>query len=109
MTGLSQAANSNGSLTNSSAALPVSCCGGAFAGDGILFCGRTFSSAVLEASRNGFRDAGLGGGSFGDMWPGEFGDAVRLRKGLFEERLRAEPLAAAPSLRCCVNDILSCE
>lgn len=38
-------------------------------------------------SRNGFRETGLGGGSS----KGDAGDAARLRKGLFEERLRLKP------------------
>ena len=52
-----------------------------------IFC--RLAWAVSAGSRNGFRDTGRGGGSSnGD---GRVGDALLLRKGLFEERLRVNP------------------
>jgi hypothetical protein len=52
-------------------------------------CGNDF---VEDASRNGFREAGLGGASKGERCPSDAGgDTARLRKGLLEERLRASP------------------
>lgn len=45
-----------------------------------------------EASRNGFRETGRGGGSKGESCPSDKeGDAARLRKGLLEERLSVSP------------------
>jgi hypothetical protein len=47
---------------------------------------------VEDASRNGFRETGLGGGSKGERCSSEKeGDAARLRKGLLEERLSVSP------------------
>jgi hypothetical protein len=43
-----------------------------------------------NGSRKGFRDTGRGGGAEG-VYEGECGDAIRLRKGLLEERLRVSP------------------
>jgi hypothetical protein len=44
---------------------------------------------IEDGSRNGFRDTGRGGGSKGDVVAeGNPEDTTRLRKGLFEERLR---------------------
>jgi hypothetical protein len=83
--------------TNNSAALPVNTCfvdesaeKDILSGDDIGGCGKA------DESRNGFRDTGLGGGSRGDVCLGDkagdkAGDTARLRKGLFEERLRVSP------------------
>ena len=50
---------------------------------------------VSDASRKGFLETGLGGGSRGESWPAEeaenAGDAARLRKGLFDDRLSVNP------------------
>lgn len=44
---------------------------------------------VLDASRNGFRETGLGGASRGDVAGDRgLGDAARFRKGLLEESWR---------------------
>jgi hypothetical protein len=53
-------------------------------GRGIVF--------VDEASRNGFRETGRGGGSKGERCPSDKeGDTARLRNGLLEERLSVSP------------------
>jgi hypothetical protein len=82
----------NVSSSNSSAAFPVKA-GLAFAsagndilsGDVVGGCGKG------EASRNGFRDTGRGGGSRGDVVRDIPGDAARLRNGLLDGRFKERP------------------
>lgn len=76
-------------LTNNSAALPVNSAV-VSVGKDILF-GDVLKGerGLSDMSRKGFRDTGRGGASRGEESPDDtFGDAARLRKGLFEERLR---------------------
>lgn len=64
-----------------------------FAGDAVV--------VVVEESRNGFRDVGLGGGSWGERWVEEdiAGEAARFRKGLFDDRLTESPGDRLPNSR----------
>lgn len=81
--------------TNSSAALPVN--GGVPLAGVIVSVGNVILSGdelkgdrglSVSMSRKGFRDTGRAGASKGEVTPvGTLGDAARLRKGLFEERL----------------------
>lgn len=51
------------------------------------FSGDAIANDCVVGSRNGLRETGLAVGSVGDA---NVGDVVRLRKGLFEPRLRLE-------------------
>lgn len=84
-------------LSKSSAALPVnagfgpedSVANDILSGDPASGLGTVFEE---DASRNGFRETGRGGGSKGESCPSDKeGDAARLRKGLLEERLSVSP------------------
>jgi hypothetical protein len=56
---------------------------------------------VVEESRNGLRDVGLGGGSWGERWveEGIAGEAARFRKGLFDDRLMESEGDRLPSTK----------
>lgn len=83
------------SRTNNSAALPVN--GGVPLAGVVVSVGNVILSGdelkgdcglSVSMSRKGFRDTGRAGASKGEVTPvGTLGDAARLRKGLFEERL----------------------
>lgn len=85
-------------LSKSSAAFPVNTVlgGAAFVAKDILSgerAGWAKISTVEDASRNGFRDRGRGGGSKGERWPSDnaAGEAARFRKGLLDDRFCVSP------------------
>jgi hypothetical protein len=106
-TGLSKSVSSS----NNSAAFPVNA-GPDPVGDvrgKAMFTGDAVV-VVVEESRNGFRDVGLGGGSWGDRWVEEdiAGEAARFRKGLFDDRLIESEGDRLPSCGWIeLNDILA--
>jgi hypothetical protein len=105
-TGLSASVSSS----NSSAAFPVKT-GPDAVGDvrgKAMFTGDA-AVVVVEESRNGLRDVGLGGGSWGERWVEEdiAGEAARFRKGLFDDRLMESEGDRLPSCGWIeLNDIL---
>lgn len=83
-------------LSNNSAAFPVRAGLGEVSAEKDILSGDATGGDIIfvaEASRNGFRETGRGGGSKGERGAldKEAGDAARFRKGLLEERLRVSP------------------